>query len=80
MNRTQQLTSGGTVFNHLYSPVSYGVICDWIYDPRKHAGEPTRWDERNQKTYAINQIDWLVLQVLPQLLIQHPILHTILIQ
>ncbi|KAL3488421.1 hypothetical protein BJX62DRAFT_179934 [Aspergillus germanicus] len=62
MNRTQQLTSGGTVFNHLYSPVSYGVICDWIYDPRKHAGEPTRWDERNQKTYAINQIDWLVLQ------------------
>ncbi|KAL2871627.1 Hsp70 family protein [Aspergillus lucknowensis] len=62
MNRTQQLKSGGAVFNHLYSPVSYGVICDWLYDPKKHVGEPTRWDERNQKTYAINQIDWLVLQ------------------
>ncbi|KAI9368234.1 hypothetical protein BJX61DRAFT_546732 [Aspergillus egyptiacus] len=68
LNRIQQLKSGSTMFNHLYSPVSYGVICDWLYDPKQHAGEPTRFDERNQKTYAINQIDWIVFQV-PLLLI-----------
>ncbi|KAL4875397.1 hypothetical protein BJY04DRAFT_224064 [Aspergillus karnatakaensis] len=64
MNRTQQLKSHSApaVFNHLYSPVSYGVICDWLYDPKRHQGEMTRYDERNGKTYAINQIDWLVLQ------------------
>ncbi|KAL4785978.1 hypothetical protein BJX76DRAFT_366446 [Aspergillus varians] len=62
MNRTQQLKSHAPVFNHLYSPVSYGVICDWMYDPKKHVGEMTRFDDRNQTTYAINQIDWLVLK------------------
>ncbi|KKK14585.1 hypothetical protein ARAM_005798 [Aspergillus rambellii] len=62
MNRIQQLKQGATVFDHLYSPVSYGVICDWVYDPKKHNGEPTRYDERNSRTYAVNQIDWLVLQ------------------
>ncbi|KAL4924601.1 porphobilinogen deaminase, dipyromethane cofactor binding domain-containing protein [Aspergillus undulatus] len=62
MNRIQQLKSHTPVFNHLYSPVSYGVICDWLYDPKKHLGEITRYDERNGKTYAINQIDWIVLK------------------
>ncbi|KAL5333307.1 hypothetical protein BJX70DRAFT_403701 [Aspergillus crustosus] len=64
MNRTQQLKSHSAppVFNHLYAPVSYGVICDWLYDPKRHTGEMTRYDERNGKTYAVNQIDWLVLQ------------------
>ncbi|KAL2827810.1 hypothetical protein BDW59DRAFT_54789 [Aspergillus cavernicola] len=62
LNRTQQLKSGAPVFQHLYSPVSYGVICDWLYDPKIHLGEQTRYDERNGKTYAINQIDWFVLQ------------------
>ncbi|KAL4866710.1 hypothetical protein BDV12DRAFT_198929 [Aspergillus spectabilis] len=64
MNRIQQLKSHSAppVFNHLYSPVSYGVICDWVYDPNRHMGEMTRYDERNGKTYAVNQIDWLVLQ------------------
>ncbi|KAL4794868.1 hypothetical protein BDV19DRAFT_389766 [Aspergillus venezuelensis] len=60
MNRTQQLKSHAPVFNHLYSPVSYGVIVDWVYDPKKHVGELTRYDERNRKTYAVNQIEWIV--------------------
>ncbi|KAL3469292.1 hypothetical protein BJX99DRAFT_78386 [Aspergillus californicus] len=62
LHRIQQLRSGPTVFQHLYAPVSYGVICDWVYDPKVHVGEPTRYDERNGKTYAIGQIDWIVLQ------------------
>ncbi|KAL4962439.1 Hsp70 family protein [Aspergillus stella-maris] len=60
MNRTQQLKSHAPVFNHLYSSVSYGVIVDWVYDPKKHIGELTRYDERNGKTYAVNQIEWIV--------------------
>ncbi|KAL4948541.1 hypothetical protein BDW69DRAFT_203477 [Aspergillus filifer] len=60
MNRTQQLKSHAPVYNHLYSPVSYGVIVDWVYDPKKHVGELTRYDERNGKTYAVNQIEWIV--------------------
>jgi hypothetical protein len=45
--------------------VSYGIICDKIYDPETHVGEPVRLDPRDKKTFAIDQVDWLVIQVEP---------------
>ena len=49
----------------LCSPVSYGVICDKVFDPTRHNGEPLRYDERDKKMYAVGQVDWLVLQGSP---------------
>ncbi|KAH8429465.1 uncharacterized protein LDX57_007127 [Aspergillus melleus] len=62
MNRIQQLKQGASAFNSLYSRVSYGVICDQLYDPHRHSREPVRFDERDGKKFAIGQIDWLILQ------------------
>lgn len=63
LDRIQQIKRGVATFGSRCSPVSYGIVCDKIYNPEKHVGEPVRLDPRDKITYAIDQIDWLVIQV-----------------
>ncbi|CAI7625480.1 unnamed protein product [Penicillium manginii] len=45
--------------------MSYGIVCDKLYDAEKHISEPVRLDPRDKKTYVVDQIDWLVIQGTP---------------
>jgi len=63
LDRIQQIKRGVLTFGSRCSPVSYGILCDKIYDPEKHIGQAVRLDPRDKLTYAIDQIDWLVIQV-----------------
>lgn len=63
MNRIQHLNRGVIAFGYRCSPVSYGILCDKAYKAHIHLGEPVRYDARDKKTYAIDQIDWIVIQV-----------------
>lgn len=51
------------MFGSRCSPVSYGIICDLLYDPAKHLGEKVRRDPRDDNLYAIDQVEWLIIQV-----------------
>ncbi|OQD84112.1 hypothetical protein PENANT_c014G07146 [Penicillium antarcticum] len=62
IDRIQQIKRGVVTFGSRCSPVSYGILCDKIYDPETHVGEPVRLDPRDKKTFAVDQIDWLVIQ------------------
>ncbi|EFR02007.1 hypothetical protein MGYG_05010 [Nannizzia gypsea CBS 118893] len=62
MDRAQQLKQGVVTLGSRLCRVSYGIICDKMYEPHKHLGEPVRYDERDKTTYALNQIDWLIVQ------------------
>ncbi|KAF9882737.1 hypothetical protein FE257_005328 [Aspergillus nanangensis] len=62
LDRIQQLKRGVVMFGSRCSPVSYGIICDLLYDPEKHIGEPVRRDPRDSNIYAIDQIQWLIVQ------------------
>ncbi|PGH31639.1 hypothetical protein GX50_05581 [[Emmonsia] crescens] len=62
MNRIQHLNRGVIAFGYRCSPVSYGILCDKAYKAHIHLGEPVRYDARDKKTYAIDQIDWIVIQ------------------
>ncbi|KAK5796631.1 hypothetical protein VI817_005916 [Penicillium citrinum] len=59
LDRIQQLKKGIITFGSRCSPVSYGIVCDKLYDPEKHLMEPVRLDARDKKTYVVDQIDWL---------------------
>ena len=63
LDRIQRIKSGVVTFGSRCSPVSYGIICDKIYRAENHIGEAVRHDPRDKITYAIDQIDWLVVQV-----------------
>jgi hypothetical protein len=63
LDRIQQIKRGIVTFGSRCSPMSYGIICDKIYNPEKHVGERVRLDPRDRKTYVIDQIDWLVIRV-----------------
>lgn len=63
MDRTQQLKQGVQTFGSRCSPVSYGIVCDKLYNPAKHVGQPLWLDPHDDNTYAINQVDWLVIKV-----------------
>ncbi|KAH1433170.1 hypothetical protein KXX32_001734 [Aspergillus fumigatus] len=65
LDRIQLLKQGVLTFGSRCSPVSYGIICDQLYIPEKHAGELIRQDPHDQLSYAIDQIDWLVVQGSP---------------
>ncbi|OQE33069.1 hypothetical protein PENFLA_c001G07118 [Penicillium flavigenum] len=65
LERIQQIKRGVVTFGSRCSPMSYGIICDKIYNPEKHIGERVRLDPRDKQTYVINQIDWLVVQGAP---------------
>ncbi|KAL5358279.1 hypothetical protein BJX96DRAFT_173296 [Aspergillus floccosus] len=62
LDRIQQLKRGVVVFGSRCSPVSYGIVCDLLYDPEKHIGEPVRRDPRDNNLYAVDQIQWLIVQ------------------
>ncbi|KAJ5888612.1 hypothetical protein N7495_008653 [Penicillium taxi] len=62
LNRKQQLQQGSHTIHSLFSRVSYGVICDQLYDPSRHTGETVRHDKWDKKIYATQQIDWIVKQ------------------
>jgi hypothetical protein len=63
LDRVQKINSGVVTFGSRCSTVSYGIICDKIYHPEKNIGEAARRDPRDKMTYAIDRIDWLVIQV-----------------
>lgn len=63
LDRIQQIKRGVVTFGSRCAPVSYGIICDRIYDPGTHVGEPVRRDPRDDQIYAVDQVDWLVTQV-----------------
>ncbi|KAL2847805.1 hypothetical protein BJY01DRAFT_234186 [Aspergillus pseudoustus] len=65
LDRIQQLKRGVVMFGSRCSPISYGIVCDLIYDADKHLGEPVRQDPRDNRLYAIDQIEWIVLQGKP---------------
>ncbi|THC99999.1 hypothetical protein EYZ11_000578 [Aspergillus tanneri] len=50
LNRIQQIKLGVSAFDSLCSRVSYGVICDQLYDPSRHASEPVRYDDETGKS------------------------------
>ncbi|KAJ5117162.1 hypothetical protein N7448_004107 [Penicillium atrosanguineum] len=62
LDRIQQIKRGVVTFGSRCSPVSYGIICDKIYDPENHVGQLVRLDPRDNKTFAVDQVDWLVIQ------------------
>ncbi|KAJ5623175.1 hypothetical protein N7490_011780 [Penicillium lividum] len=62
LDRIQQIKRGVLTFGSRCSPVSYGIVCDKIYNPEKHIGQAVRLDPRDKITYAVDQIDWLVIQ------------------
>lgn len=63
LDRIQQIKRGVVTFESRCSPISYGIICDKIYNSERHVGERVRVDPRDKNTYVIDQIDWLVIQV-----------------
>jgi hypothetical protein len=63
LDRIQQIKRGVVTFGSRCAPVSYGIMCDKLYDPKKHVGEPVRLDPRDNNMFAVDQIDWLVIQV-----------------
>lgn len=65
LDRIQQLRQGVVMFGSRCSPVSYGIVCDLLYDPVKHLGEKVRRDPRDDNLYAIDQVEWLIIQVFP---------------
>ncbi|KAJ5930551.1 hypothetical protein N7466_006044 [Penicillium verhagenii] len=65
LDRIQQIKRGVVTFGSRCSPVSYGIVCDKPYNAEKHIGQPVRLDPRDKVTYAINQVDWLVIQSIP---------------
>ncbi|KAJ5734832.1 hypothetical protein N7533_013235 [Penicillium manginii] len=65
LDRVQQLKKGVITFGSRCSPMSYGIVCDKLYDAVKHISEPVRLDPRDKKTYVVDQIDWLVIQGTP---------------
>ncbi|KAL4781246.1 hypothetical protein BJX76DRAFT_350325 [Aspergillus varians] len=62
LDRIQQLDQGVIMFASRYSPVSYGIVCDVLYDPTKHVGEKVRRDPRDDNLYAVDQVEWLIIQ------------------
>ncbi|OJD26622.1 hypothetical protein ACJ73_01990 [Blastomyces percursus] len=62
MNRLQHLHREVIPFRSRCSPVSYGILCDKAYKPRVHLGQPMRYDPRDRKIFAVDQIDWIVIQ------------------
>ncbi|PLB53308.1 hypothetical protein P170DRAFT_454418 [Aspergillus steynii IBT 23096] len=62
LDRIQQIKRGVVTFGSRCPPVSYGIVCDKLYDPKKHVGQPVRLDPRDNNTFAVDQIDWLVIQ------------------
>ena len=63
-NRIQELKRGTPAIEARCAPVSYGVICDMPYVQATHTGEDVVEDPVTRRRMAINQIRWLILQVL----------------
>lgn len=73
LERIQQLRQGVVTFGSRCSPVSYGIMCDLLYDAERHIGEPVRRDPRDNKLYAVDQIQWFIIQVGTPLSLDHPV-------
>ncbi|KAL4791466.1 hypothetical protein BDV19DRAFT_370441 [Aspergillus venezuelensis] len=62
LDRIQQLKQGVMMFESRCSPVSYGIVCDLLYDPAKHVGERVRRDPRDDNLYAVDQVEWIIIK------------------
>lgn len=63
MDRIQIISRGSVVFKERCCRLSYGMICRELYDETRHIGEEVTRDPRDGKKWAVNQIDWFVVQV-----------------
>ncbi|KAJ5893488.1 hypothetical protein N7495_005179 [Penicillium taxi] len=54
--------SNGKGMQVLVADEPYGIVCDKIYHPEQHLGEPVRIDARDKLTYAVDQVEWIVIQ------------------
>ena len=63
LDRVQQIRENRVVYKERFCRQSYGIIVRAEYDPRLHYGEPTFVDPRDNKKFALNQIDWFIKQV-----------------
>lgn len=63
MDRIQIISRGSLVFKERCCRLSYGMICRELYDETRHIGEDVTRDNRDGKKWAVNQIDWFVVQV-----------------
>ncbi len=63
MDRIQRISRGHIVYRERCCRVSYGMICRELYNEAKHLGEDVTYDPRDGRKWAINQIDWFVIQV-----------------
>jgi hypothetical protein len=63
MDRIQMIGRNVLVFDKRCCRLSYGMICRELYDETRHVGEDITRDPRDGKKWAVNQIDWFVVQV-----------------
>lgn len=63
MDRIQVISRGSVVFKERCCRLSYGMVCRELYDEARHVGEDITQDPRDRKKWAVNQIDWFVVQV-----------------
>ncbi len=63
MDRIQAISRGSVVFKERCCRLSYGMICRELYNEAKHIGEEVTHDPRDRQRWAVNQIDWFVVQV-----------------
>jgi len=62
-HRAQQIGINVTPIGQRCAAVSYGVVVNQRYDPRKHLGQRVIRDDRDKKRWAIDQIEWLIRKV-----------------
>ncbi|KAF2470561.1 uncharacterized protein BDR25DRAFT_261580 [Lindgomyces ingoldianus] len=60
--RTQMVTQGVIAIRERPSRLSYGVVCDQIYQEENHLGEYVVRDPRDGKRWAKAQIEWIIKQ------------------
>ena len=60
LERAQQIDLGINPITNRLARVSYGVIINTLYDPRKHRGQRPVKDSRDGKLWLVDQIEWLI--------------------
>ena len=62
--RSQQIGRDITPIERRCAPVSYGIVVNQRYDQTIHFGQRAVRDKRDNKRWAIDQIEWLIRKVI----------------
>ncbi|KAK5175057.1 uncharacterized protein LTR77_000194 [Saxophila tyrrhenica] len=62
MSRIQSTRGGPEMYSTRMCPVSFGVICREVYNPKKHMGEDVSEDPYDKQKWAEKQINWIIKQ------------------